>query len=103
MTLRLKSQIIYDEWYHSFSLDYQHDDTRNIIRQLEVYPPDYPSHRENGVMLFGTHIHELGQVNQNFPQGHDRYTWHDWFDWYCHCTHISIHGTVQAPNEGLLL
>lgn len=101
--LHLKSQLIYDEWYHSFALAYRHDRVRNIIRQLEVYPPDYPSHRENGITFFGTHIHEMTHAHQDLPQGHDRYGWHEWIDYFCACTHITIQGKINAPNEGLLL
>lgn len=101
--LHLKSQLIYEEWYHSFTLAYQHGRIRNIIRQLEVYPPDYPSHRENGTLFFGTHTHELGRVHQDLPKDHQHYYWHDWMGYFCACTHISIQGKINAPNEGLLL
>lgn len=103
LLLHLKSQLILDEWYHSFALAYRYNRMRNFIRHLEVYPSDYLSHRENGLRFYGTHIHELNKTHQDLPADHERFDWHDWMKYFCAHTNIKIEGRIVAPNEGSFL
>lgn len=103
LILTLKSSIIYDERYHSFMLGYRHQNTLNIIHQMEVYPDDYLSHREaNGEQIFGTHIHRLTTVAPCRPDGHQGYSWYQWFDYYCSEINLTVTGQVIAPDDGEL-
>lgn len=103
LILTLKSSIIYNDRYYSFMLGYRYQDALNVIHQLEVYPDDYPSHREiDGQQIFGTHIHHLNTTSSFKPNGYHRFTWYDWFDCYRTIINLSIDGQIYAPDDGEL-
>lgn len=97
-SLNLRSLLLPDYTYHSFALQLLHGYNRNIVLQIEVMPynPHKPSHRENGVAIFGSHLLKA-KTTTAYPRSTDEWKWHQWWKEFHQQANLIYYGSLNPP------